>query len=145
MANSFAVRAFGTILKLGDGATPVESFANVPEVVEYEFPTPTREEIDVTHHESPGEYREFIGSFKDAGSLTFTVNWNPNNAIHKQLIDLFEAGTTVNWQVAFPVSPTKTAAFSAYVSSYQPMPPIDGALRAQFILRVSGQISGLGT
>lgn len=141
---TWAVRAFGTVLKLE--TTPSGgTFASVGELVEHDFPEVSRDELDATHEESPGEYREFIPSFKNAGEYGFTVNWNPNNATHKRLVDLYDSGDTVNWQVLVPATTPVTGAFAAWVKSYKPLPPLDGVLRARFTLRLTGTISGFGS
>lgn len=141
---TWAVRAFGTILKL-ESAPSSGVFASVGELVEHDFPEPTREDLDATHEESPGDYREYIPSFKNPGEYGFTVNWNPNNAQHKRLIDLYDSGDTVNWQVLVPAAVPVTGAFAAYVKGYKPLPPIDGVLRAKFTLKLTGTISGFGS
>ena len=39
--------------------------------------TADREQLDVTHMQSPDEFREFIGGLKDPGELVVEVNFEP--------------------------------------------------------------------
>lgn len=142
MAASTAVRAFGTVVQL-ESSPGSGIYASTFENVEVNTPAPSRAEIDVTHHESPGDYEEFIGSFKNAGTMDFTCNWNPANAQHQRLFDLFESGTIVNWRISYPVSGASST-FAAYVAQKpQQMAPLKDALRIKTGLRLTGPITEL--
>lgn len=74
------VSAFGTLLQRGDGATPTEGFTTVAELQSIEVPAVQTDTIDMTHHTSPGAYREYLLGLRDGGEVTLEGNYIPRNA-----------------------------------------------------------------
>lgn len=143
MAVTQGTSGFGTLLKRGDGGAP-EAFTTVAEIYQLGGPSPSREQIDMTHHESPSQYREFIASFKDGGEISFSCNFLPDNATQDAtsgVLSIFEDGTKSNWQIVFPNTGSTTAAFSAYVQTYNVNAPIDDKLSLDVTLKVDGVIT----
>ena len=65
---SAAIWAYGSKLQIGDGAVS-EAFSDVAEIVELTPPSMSRDEIDVTSHQSSDGYREFISGLRDGGEV----------------------------------------------------------------------------
>jgi predicted secreted protein len=137
---SSAVSGYGTLLKIGDGGA-TETFTTIAEVRELECPGPERDEIDVTNHSSPNSYMEFIGSLIDPGEVVATVNWIPSNATHTKIDSYFADGDVHNFQIVYPVTPSVTDSFAAFVKSVKPDAPINDALTSEITLRVCGKIT----
>lgn len=137
-----AVGSFGTLLKVGDGGGP-ENFTTIAEVRDISPPALSRDVEEVTHHTSPGGWKEFIATLKDGGQVTFEINWDPANATHSYgtglLAFLVGSGVKKNFQVVFPTTGTITWAFGAIVTNFAPTGTVSGVLRANVTLRVTGQ------
>lgn len=133
--------AFGTLLKIGDGATS-ETFTTIAEVIGITGPALSTDTIDMTNHSSPGNYEEFVGGTLRSGEVTFDVNYIPTHATHDASTGLladYEARTVRNFQLVFPDTGTTTWAFAAVVTGFEPAAPHDDKLSASVTLKVSGQ------
>lgn len=132
---SGAISGFGTLLKR-NGTT-------VGEVNDITPPGMSRNTIDVTHHQSPNAWMEFIKGLKDGGELTFSVNYIPTNSTHNASTGLladFTNNTTVDtWQVIFPDTSGTTWSFSGILTDFSPTAPTDDKLAADVTVKVSGQ------
>lgn len=73
--------AFGTLFQRGNGGTP-ETFTTIANVTNISGPARTRETIDVTAHDSPDGWMEFIGGLKDGGEISLDINYDPSEATH---------------------------------------------------------------
>lgn len=143
MAATQGTSGFGTLLKAGDGASP-ETFTTVAEVYDITGPNPSVESIDMTHHESPNNYREKLASFIDGGQISFSANFLPANATQdatQGLLSYFANRTTKNWQIVFPDTGTTTASFAGFVQTYNITAPIDDKLGFEATLEVTGAIT----
>lgn len=139
---SGAIHALGTLLKIGDGATPTEVFTTISEVTDLGGPSLTLETIDVTSHDSSSGWREFIGGLLDGGEVSFTINYVPTHATHDAttgvLADM-KNRVVRNFELVFPDSGTTTWSFSALVTGFEPGEPVDTQLTADVTLKVSGE------
>ncbi len=137
-----AIRAIGTLLKIGDGATPTETFTTIGEVTDLSGPGLSLDTIEVTHHSSTGGWKESIGGLLSGGEVSFTINYTPTAATHNNttgLIRDLRSRTVRNFQLVFPDAGSTTWAFAALVSSFEPSMPVDGQLSADVTLTVTGQ------
>lgn len=71
----------GTIVKLGDGASP-ETFATIANVVSIEGGGFTLELVDATHLGSPNYLREWLPSLRSAQAWNMNVQYDPTHATH---------------------------------------------------------------
>ena len=144
MAASGALFAHGTLLKIGDAATPIEGFTVVAEVTDLGGPSLTLETIDVTSHDSVNGWREFIGGLLDGGEVSFTINYIPTNSTHDAstgLIKDMKDRTIRNFQLIFPDAGTTTWTIAALITGFEPSEPIDSQLVADVTLKLSGEPS----
>jgi hypothetical protein len=133
--------SFGTLLKLGDGGTPTETFTTIAEVGDIAGPNVESDSKEGTNHSSPSGYEEFIPTIKRTGEVTFPINWNPAAATHSYSAGLLKDAvnqTKRNFQIVFPTSPATTWSFSAYVMKFSPKAPVNGILAADITLKVTG-------
>lgn len=133
--------AFGTLLKRGDGVTPTEAFTTVANVSDLSGPERSRETIDVTAHDSPNKYREFLAGLKDGGEVTATVNFDPSETTHTALDTDFESGDTINWQIVLLDSTPDehTWAIPGFISGLSDAYPIDDKMEREVTIKVSGK------
>lgn len=89
--------AYGTEFRRGDGAEP-EVFSTIANVVSISGPNRTRTTVDVTAHDSPDLYMEFLGSLKDPGQISLEINYDPTETTH-ELDDDFDDVGPRNYQV----------------------------------------------
>lgn len=139
---SNAVFGQGTLLQIGDGGSPTETFTTIAEVTEISGPSLALDVIDVTSHDSTGGWREKIGGLLDGGEVTFTINYLPSNATHNATTGLLrdlKNRTKRNFKLVFPDAGSSTWSFTALVTSFEPSEPIDDRLTADVTLSITGQ------
>lgn len=138
-AKSYAAK--GTVLKMGDGASP-EVFTAIAQIGDVDGPNSKRETVDTTHHGSAS--KEFVATILDAGEVKFSINYDPAEATHKNLagglIYAHQNGTLKNFKIDLPVLVVAGPTFAAYVTDFQIKAPVAGKLVADIVLRISGAI-----
>lgn len=129
----------GTQLKVGDGATP-EVFTLIDEVKDMTGPTITLPEVDVSNMDSTAD--EYIGGLPNSGAIQFSVNFNPTNSRHTQLMSDSTSGTKRNYQVRYPqFSPAKTFSFAGIVTKFDIKTQVKNAITADCSIRISGAVT----
>ena len=141
---SDGVIGLGTLLKIGDGATP-EVFSAIAEVKDINGPVLSREFAEFTHQQSASGYREYKPTFKASGDVTFKCNFLPDDETQgfqtSGLLKDYEDGTLRNFELLFPDTGATKASFAAYVANISPGAPIAGALELNVTLRVTGPVT----
>lgn len=135
-----ATPAYGTFLKMGDGATP-ETFSTVAEVNDLDLPEIKANYEDVTNHDSAG-WEESIPTLLSGGEVGFKVNWLPTHATQNETTGLLYATLNrvkKNWKIVLPNN-VKTFSFAAYVS-VKPSAKVKGALEADIKLKITGPVT----
>ena len=140
MSATTGTSGFGTLLKIGNGATS-EVFTTIAEVKTISGPNITTEMLEATHMESPSGFREWLPSFKDAGEVSFEVNFLPSSTSHKGLTTDQAARTKRNFKLVFPNTAATTWSFSAYITGFQPSAGVGDMLAAAITLRVTGAVT----
>src|SRR5690348_8084844 len=93
------IDAFGTTWSIGNDDGPPETFTPVADVVNIDIVDVKAETIDVSSHDSPGGWREFVsGPLKDGGELSMEINYDP--AEHGTLFATI--GVTRNMKIVLP-------------------------------------------
>lgn len=130
--------AFGTSLSRGNGIVPpatTETFTPIGNITSLSPGGISRETLDVTAHDSPDQYMEFLGGLKDPGEVEFDVNLDP--ALHFSLLDDFEAPAPINYQVAFPDG--TTLAFGTILTGFDIDAPYDDKLSASITMKITSK------
>lgn len=137
-----AIAGIGTLLKVGDGASP-EVFSTIASITNISGPKITAAQYDVTSMDSTNNYREFISGLKDGGEVSFSIFFNPSETTHKEgtggLLKFLEDRTVKNWRIDFPVSPVARWSFAGVVTGFENEAPVDGPITATITIRVSGK------
>jgi len=136
-----AINSFGTLLKIGDAATP-ENFTTIAEVADIGGPGLKANTEDVTHHGSSGGWEEKIVTTLAAGDVKFDLNFQPVASTHSQTSGLLrdmKNKTKRNFQLVFPDTGNTTWTFAAYVTGFEPKAPVKGKLSASVTLEITGQ------
>ncbi|MFH8805476.1 phage tail tube protein [Streptomyces sp. NPDC017936] len=130
--------AFGTQLKRESGAGTFQLIANVSDL---SGPERSREAIEVTAHDSPNRYREFVKGLKDGGEVTATINYRPSETTHQALDADFEEDDLRNYQlVLLPDDPDEhTWDFTALITGISDAFPIDDKMEREVTFKISGK------
>lgn len=131
--------AFGTQLKRD--TTGSGTFVAVANVSDVSGPSRSREAIEVTAHDSPDKYREFVKGLKDGGEVEITINYDPAAASHQALDDDFEEDDLRDYQVV--ILPGKadewTWEFSGLITDLGDEFPHDDKMERTCTFKISGK------
>jgi predicted secreted protein len=135
-----AYRGQGTAVKIGDGGSP-ESFTTIPGAKDITLFGFTADTIDVTSQDSTGNYKEYLPSTKDSGSVSFDMFFtgDATQGFATGLFDDYENQTLRNFQAVLTSGDTGT--FAAYVTSFSLSAPVADALTASVELKVTGPVT----
>ncbi|MEU6952068.1 phage tail tube protein [Streptomyces sp. NPDC045714] len=131
--------AFGTqLLRDTNGAG---TFAVVANVSDLSGPARAREAIEVTTHDSPDGYREFIKGLKDGGEVEATIYYDPGNTSHQALDADFEEKDLRDYQlVILPGEADEhTWDFNALITAIGDAYPTDDKIERTVTFKISGK------
>lgn len=133
--------AFGTQFKRD--TTGAGAFAAIASVADISGPERSREEIEVTAHDSPDQYKEFAKGLKDGGEVTITLNYDPGQSTHRDLDADFEEKALRDYQVVvLPGDANQlTIQFKALCTTLSESYPIDDKMEMEATFRISGKPS----
>jgi hypothetical protein len=143
MAETLAQIGFGTLLKLGNDASP-QVFTTIAEVKSIGGFGFTLAEVEATHMESPGGYVERVAGLKDGDVLTAVCNFTTANSIALKVV--WDAGLRRDFELNFPNTTAGNLPdydFSAvptgwHVNGINP----GGVLEVEIAMRITGSITG---
>jgi predicted secreted protein len=135
-----AINSQGTLLQIGDGATPTEAFTTIVGCGDLTGPGTTRDTQDVTSHTSTGGYREFITTLRDGGEVSCDIYW-VFDASQTLLEDAFDSNASVNFQIVFTDAGNTTYGFAGLVTDLSFSAPVEGALTRSLTLKVTGPVT----
>jgi len=133
MASS-AVAGVGTQLRRWSAP----AWAKIAEVNTITGPGMTRDTIDVTSLDSTGGYREFIGGFRDGGSLAFSVNFT--RATYDLMKTDFESDTVQNYEIVLPNTDSTTIEFAGLITELPLTVPPDDKITNDISIKISGKV-----
>jgi predicted secreted protein len=131
--------AFGTeFLRDSTGAGAFTKIANVTDI---SGPSRSREAIEVTAHDSPNKYREFIKGLKDGGEVEITLNYDPAAASHMALDADFEEDDLRDYQVIIlpGEADEHTWEFSAMITDLGDEYPTEDKMERSATFKISGK------
>lgn len=139
MAASQGKIGFGTLLKIGDGASP-EVFTTIGEIFSNIMVGASKPLVDFTHHESPNTFREFKCGVAEGDELSIQANWVASETGQAAVRTAFTAGTPYNFKVVAPDT-DETADFSGIVIHHDVDRPLDDRQVFNMTLKIAGSIS----
>lgn len=102
---------FGAVLKIN-----VSGLQAVTHVVDYEFPEFEKILAEITAHDSPGGYAEFISSGKrKMNAFTCKLVWDISETTHAAVVAAFDSDDAVNMSCEDP-NGYEVIAFAAQIS-----------------------------
>lgn len=133
---SSAVAGRGTTFQRG-GLLPGDPFETVSDVISFGVPDEQMDEVEVTHSESPGGYKEYIRTWIDGGEASVGLNWRPDvHATHASLLADKADGLRRYYRFVLPGG-METVTFYGFVKGLKRNPDIKGAVTAEVTFRVS--------
>jgi|HigsolmetaAR203D_1030402.scaffolds.fasta_scaffold12346_4 predicted secreted protein len=127
---------FGTRFERGDGGTP-ETFDLIGEATDISGPEQERDTIEVTSHQSPDGFREWVGGLSDGGEVSFEVRYDP--ALHNVLQDDFADPQPRNYRIVLPDPPGGIWNFRAFITAMGMAFPMEDAMSCSFTFKVTGK------
>lgn len=130
--------AFGTQLERGtDDGSGTITYTAIGNITTVTPPATSRETIDVTAHDSPDAWMEFLGGLKDGGEASLELNYDPTE--HDTLLDEYAKDSPTDYRVVFPDSAQSQWEFKAILTGFEPEAPYDDKLTASLTFKVSGK------
>lgn len=133
MSNAFA--GVGTEFRRWSGS----AWVRVTEVRSITGPGKTRDTIDVTNLDSTGGYREFIGGFRDGGTVQLNCNFTRDG--YDLMNDDFESDDIQNYEIVFSDDENTTFEFSGLVTEVPTDINPDEAVTYTVTIKISGQVT----
>lgn len=106
----------------------------------------TRDELDVTHHDTTGDYRVFVNTWIDPGTISLRGLYDPadgtqgGSSTSNGLLYYLIAGSTENWRIN-PNGSTVNITFAGWVQSMNMDFDFESAQEFDTTIRVSGVIT----
>lgn len=129
--------AFGTRLQRrtgGGGGGGGGSWETVANATSIGGPGLSREEYDVTTHQSPDQWEEIIFGIKRSGEVSVDVNYAPSE--HDTLLTDFDDPNPLDYRLTWPDD--SEWEFEAGLTGFEPDAPHDGQLTASLTFKLSG-------
>jgi len=130
-----AKRALGTKLKIG----PTASAKAIGSLTSISSPSMSQETIDVTTLDSAGDYREFIGGFKDGGEVSFSGFFDPQDDGQAAVYAALESSADEDFTIEFPAALGAKWSFKGVVTAYQTTAELEEAIGFEGTIKVSGK------
>lgn len=124
-----------------ESSTEPSTFSTIPGIGDFDLPVVgERDKIDVTSHDSAGDYEEKILGVIRTPTISIKVNkWDATNTHHAALVTRAKANTLTNFKVT--TKDTKVRTFAGYVASVVENQPVNGAISATISIEITGAIS----
>jgi|SRR5208282_3180965 len=137
-AGSAAFCPRGTVIQFeAPGSTYYQLLAEIKDI---NFTGAKYDLADVTNYES-GTFREWLTTLADSGEVSFTGNYIPGDPSQASLLQFFNNGTLVYWEVVLP-NGLGTIVFKAYVQSLEHNLPLEKEATITGKLKITGEVLG---
>jgi predicted secreted protein len=129
------IDGFGTTLEIDINDDLFVTGLTAGELTNIDILDVTVDDYDVTTHDSPGQWREYIGGLKDGGALSADLNFDP--ALHGAILDVVKE--THDVKITLPADADDAeVTFSGYINAMSAAAPHDDKLEAEITIKVSG-------
>ncbi len=100
----------------------------------------TRDDVDVTSHDSSNNAYEYLPGMKNGGELSIAGNLISSDASGQMAaITACLTGTKATGTITLPNTAASTWAATMHCKSYKINPDLKGALKISFVFKISGQ------
>jgi hypothetical protein len=137
--SSQALEAQGTVLKIGNGASP-EVFTAISEIKNFTGPGGAAAVIDVTDLSSLAKEKRM--GLADEGQLSFVLHYIPSDTQHAALRAARASRVETNFQIEFTdASPSTVWSFSGFVTNFSVSGSVDGVIEGNVTIEITGAIT----
>jgi predicted secreted protein len=130
---SNAIAGVGTLFRRWSGS----AWVNIAEVNSITGPSMSRETIDVTSLDSTGGYREFIASFRDAGTIVLNMNFTRTN--YETMKDDFDSEDLQQYEILLPDSENTSFEFTGLVTELPLTIAMGNKVSMDTTIKISGE------
>jgi len=130
---SDAIAGVGTLFRRWSGS----AWVNIAEVNSITGPSMSRETIDVTSLDSTGGYREFIASFRDAGTIVLNMNFTRTN--YETMKDDFDSEDLQQYEILLPDSENTSFEFTGLVTELPLTIAVGDKVSMDTTIKISGE------
>jgi predicted secreted protein len=123
--------AIGTLLKRNGTTVALVSDINGPGM--------KGDTIDVTNHDNPDNYKQFIVGLKEGGDVKAKIYFDPAETTHTDLISAFEARSLDSWAIVPPVAGVTGWTFTGVLTQFDSKFKVNGPMEADITIKVSGK------
>lgn len=131
---SNATAGVGTIFQRWSGS----AWVNIAEVNTITGPSMSRDTIDVTSLSSTGGYREFIGGFRNPGTVQLSMNFTRSN--YDLFKTDFESSAIGNYRIVLPDAENTSVEFEGLVTELPLTIPADDKITMDVTIQISGAV-----
>jgi len=132
---STAVSGVGTVFNRWSGSAWVPQ----AEINSITGPGMSRDTIDVTSLDSTAGYREFITGFRNAGTVTLSMNFT--RTTYEQMKNDFEDDGAQNYQIDLPDDENTSLDFIGLVTELPLTIPPDDKITVDVTIQISGEVA----
>jgi predicted secreted protein len=141
---SNAVAGVGTSFRRWDNST----WKELAEITNIDGPTKSRDTIDVTSLDSVDGYREFLGSLRDGGTVSLSMNFSRDT--YDEMNADYESDVLQNYEIYLPDAEHTSFEFEGLVTELGLGIPVDDKISSDVTIKISGKVvensgSGSGT
>ena len=115
------------------------AWVDIAEINSINGPGMSRDTIDVTSLDSTGGYREFIGGFRDGGTVTLSINFT--RAGYELMKEDFESDVLQNYEILLPDTDATSFEFEGLVTELPLSIVPDDKITADITIKVSGEVT----
>lgn len=131
---SNATAGVGTIFQRWSGS----AWANIAEINSITGPSMSRDTIDVTSLSSVAGYREFIGGFRNPGTVQLSMNFIRSN--YDLFKTDFESSVVKNYRIVLPDTENTIVEFVGLVTELPLTIPADDKITMDITIQISGAV-----
>ena len=116
------------------------SWLDVAGVRDISGPSMSADTTNVTTHDSPNAWREFVKTLKDGGEITFDLVFDPEETLGQAtLLSALQAQTSASYRLVFPSTNTETWEVTGFVTGFEPSQPVEGEISASVTIKLTGE------
>lgn len=131
-----AVAGVGTAFNRWNGS----AYVALGEVNSITGPTMDRTTIDTTALDTPGGYKTFITGFRNAGTVTLSMNFT--RLTYDLIKDDFDAAAVQLYQIALPDGDNTTLSFDGLVTALPLTIAPEDKITVDVTIQISGSVLG---
>lgn len=124
---------------LSGGAVGGEAFTAIAMVKGVRGPSISGSTADITSFDSPNGFREFIGTLRDGGTLSFSINYDPGDTTHAALMSDLIAGTTRNFEMHFNDADDSILDIAGIVTGFEISAELEQVVQASCTIKITAE------